>query len=131
MEQNISKFEEVFSYLYFLMLSADNIADPAELKFGTKILEIEKIDQKSTMKKIDFLGTLPRETVFENARKILKGLERNDQLKCLAYIKLIAKTDGDLDTSEIDLINNLTNNEIAISMKEISEMERKLKEQID
>lgn len=130
MEEAKSTFEDAFVYLFYLMLSADKIADPAELILGTKIMEIEKLDKSTVMKKIDFLSSLPQEKVFTEGRSYLIALNKNEQLKCLGYIKLMSKADGNLDVNEMDLLNNLRLSELNISLDDISAEENKMKELI-
>ena len=130
MEQNESTFQQAFIHLYFLMLSADKIADLHELELGTKIIELEKLDKAEVMNGIDNLSSLPREIVFENGLEFLKALPHKEQLKCLGYIKLISKIDGSVDLKEIELLNDLCVKEINISLSDISEMEIELENDI-
>jgi len=126
MKQEESTFEEAFAYLYFLMLSADKIADPSELKLGAKVMQLENLNKTVVMNKIDFLSTLPREQVFDDGRNCLKALNKEDQLKCLGYMKLMSKTDGSVDVKEIELLNNLSAKELNISLADISKKEKDL-----
>ena len=104
MKQEESTFEEAFTYLYFLMLSADKIADPSELTLGAKVMQLENWNKDAVMTKIEFLGTLPREKVFDDGQNCLKALNKEEQLKCLGYMKLMSKTDGSVDVKEIELL---------------------------
>ena len=126
MEEVRSTFEQVFIYLYYLMLSADRIADLNELKLGSKIIKLEKLDKTAIMNKIDVLTSISREKIFDDGQAFLKTLDKEEQLKCLAYIKLISKTDGSVHTKEIDLINSLSSNELKISLADISKKEKEL-----
>ena len=130
MEQEKSTFKQAFTYLYFLMLSADKIAHLKELKLGNKIINLENLDKAEVMKEIDFLSSIPREKVFDDGQAHLKLLKRSEQLKCLGYIKLIAKIDGSVHTTEIDLLNNLSVNQLNISLADISMVEKELENSI-
>lgn len=131
MEEEKSSFKHAFTYLYFLMLSADKVADLKELKLGNKIMQLEKLDKNEVMKDLDILSAMPRETVFEQGMNYMRSASREIQLRCLAYIKLMAKVDGSMDENERELLNEISTNELKISIGEISSMENKLKKAID
>ena len=130
MENNRSTFQRAFTHLYFLMLSADKIADLKELKIGNKIMSLENLDKAVVMKDMDLLSSLPREKVFDEGVNILKTLSKEEQLKTLGYLKLIAKVDGSYDEKESDLLNEISLNNLQISLQEIAEIEVVLKKAI-
>ena len=130
MENSESTFQHAFTHLYFLMLSADKIADLKELKLGSKIMSLENLDKEAVMKELDLLSSLPREKVFDEGVKILKDLSKEEQVKTLGYAKLIAKVDGSYDEKESDLLNEISLNNLQISLQEIAEAEVVLKKAI-
>ncbi len=108
------------------MLSADKVADLKELELGNKIFKAEHIDIGDAMREIDTLSGIPRDKVYEDGLVYLKSLNKEDQLKCLGYIKLISSIDGTIDTNESELLNNLCLNELNITLLEVGEIEKKL-----
>ncbi len=126
MDQKDSSFEQAIIYLFFLMLSADKVADLKELELGNKIFKAENIDVGEAMKEIDTLSGMPREKVYEDGLVYLKSLNKSNKLKCLGYIKLISSIDGTVDANESELLNNLCVNELNISLYEVGEIEKKL-----
>ena len=126
MEYQKSPFQQAFSYLYFLMLSADNVADIKELELGKKIIRIEKLNYEEVMTQMDQLTKVPRSEIFSEAVQLLKKISKEEQLKCLAYIRLIAKIDGAYDEREQELLHELGLTEMKVSMQEISETEKEL-----
>ena len=131
MSNEKSSFNQAFTYLYFLMLSADKIADLKELKLGNKIIQLEKLDKEEVMKNLDKLSAMPREKVFESAMLYVKSAPRNIQLKCLGYIKLMAQADGFVDEKERELLNEISLNELNISLSEVADMGKKLKQKVE
>jgi len=126
MKQHKSPFQQAFAYLYFLMLSADNVADIKELKLGKKIINIEKLDYHDVMNQMDQLTKVPRNQIFNEAVDLIKGISKKEQVKCLAYIHLIAKIDGSYDEREKELLDQISINELNISLQEISDVEKEL-----
>jgi len=131
MKNEKSVFKQAFTYLYFLMLSADKIADLSEIELGNKIIKLENLDKAEVMKEIDNLSSMPRNTVLEQGVDFMKSATRETQLKCLGYIRLMAEVDGALDQKEIDLIHEIGVNELHIPITEISAMKSTLKAALD
>jgi hypothetical protein len=131
MKNEKSVFNQAFTYLYFLMLSADKIADLSEIELGNKIIKLENLDKAAVMKEIDNLSSMPRKTVLEQGVDFMKSANRETQLKCLGYIRLMAEVDGALDQKEIDLIHEIGVNELHIPITEISAMKSTLKAALD
>ena len=130
MDQEKTPFQNAFSYLYFLMLSADNVADIKELELGKKIIRIENLNYREVMLQMDQLTKVPKSEIFTEAVDLLKKVSKAEQLKCLAYIRLIAKSDGAYDEREKELLHDLGMTELNISLQEISETEKELNQVI-
>ena len=130
MERHKLNFQKAFAHLYYLMLSADRIADLNELALGNKIIEFEGFDKSGVMQQIDQLSAVSRSQVIDESVVLLKSIPRDDQLKCLAYVKMIAMSDGIFDESESDLLHNIGSNELNILPQEVGEAEKKLKQQV-
>ena len=130
MEQQNSPFQQAFAYLYFLMLSADNVADIKELELGKKIIRIENLNYDEVMMQMDQLTKVPRNEIFHEAVQLLKKISKEDQLKCLAYSRLIAKIDGAYDDREKELLHELGLNEMKVTLQEIADAEKRLSEAV-
>jgi uncharacterized tellurite resistance protein B-like protein len=130
MEQQKSTFQKAFAHMYYLMLSADRIADPSELALGNKIIKYEGFAKTEVMEQIDQLSSVSRNQAIEDSISLLRSISKDDQLKCLAYVKLIAMSDGSFDESESNLLHNIGTNELNVLPQEIDELEKQLKQKI-
>jgi len=130
MEREKLSFQEAFANLFFLMLSADNVADIKELKLGKKIIIFEKLDYTAVMNRVDDLSRMPKDEIFVQAIDLLKSLSKEAQLKCLAYMRLIAVSDGSYDERERQLLETISKSEISISIQDIVEVEGQLRDDI-
>jgi hypothetical protein len=130
MEQQKSPFQQAFLYLYFLMLSADNVADIKELELGKKIIKIESMNYEEVMMQMDQLTKVPRNEIFHEAVQLLKRISKAEQLKCLAYSRLIAQSDGAYDDREKDLLHELGLNEMKVTLQEIADTEKRLSREV-
>ena len=129
MKQHITLFTQAFTHLYFLMLSADKIADIKELEIGNKIIKKEQLNKDEIMKGLDELSSVPRNEILAQSLSFLNQLPIDERLKCLAYISLVAKSDGEIDSNESELLTNLCKNELNISLNQVYAFEEQL--QID
>ena len=131
MDTDNNNLQITFTYLYFLMLSADSIADLKEMEFANKIIELEGFDKPEILKGLDTLSSLDRENILESAVNYLKVLDKPTQLRFLAYIKLMSKADGSMDPNEFELLRYLGQEKLDISMEEIAvselEVQKKLR----
>lgn len=119
-------FERAFSILFFLMLSADNIADLKELKTGNKIIDLEGFDKSNVMNELDHLSSMSHEDIYNDGISTLKLLDKPTQMKCLAFIKIIAKVDGSFDKSESKLLDKLYSEELEIDVNRLDNLEKEL-----
>ena len=131
MEQQKPTLQQAFSYWYFLMLSADKIADLEELNLGSKIIKYEKLDKSAVMKDMDYLSSISREDAYKQGVNYLKSLDNDSQLKVLVYMKLIAKADGSYSQKESELLHEISLNELNISLKEIAKKEASILKAIE
>lgn len=131
MEQQKPTFQKAFAHLYYLMLSADRIADPSELALGNKIIKYEGFEKTEVMEQIDRLSSVSRNQVIEDCISLLRSISRDDQLKCLAYVKMIAMSDGSFDESESNLLHNIGTNELNVMPPEINKLEKQLQQKIN
>lgn len=122
-----SLLQSAFAHMYFLMLSADKIADMNELDLGNKIIRLENFDKSEVMKELDRMSAVPRGEVYQDAINILKSVSPEEQLKALAYAKMIGKVDGSLDETESDLLYQIGANELNIKLPDIAKKEEILK----
>lgn len=130
MGQQKSTFQKAFAHMYYLMLSADRIADPSELALGNKIIKYEGFEKADVMEQIDQLSSVTRDQAVEDCIILLKSISNDDQLKCLAYVKMIAMSDGSFDESESNLLHDIGTNELNILPQEIDGLEKQLQQKI-
>lgn len=113
------------------MLLADNVADMKELALGKKIIKFEKLDYATVMNQVDDLSRVSKEEVFDQSVGLLKALNKKQRLKCLAYMRLIAISDGSYDEREKELLDKISAGAINISVNELNLVEKQLRSHIN
>ena len=126
-QKTVSKsFEEAFTHFYYLMFSADKVADMRELQLGSAIMELEGMDKPGIMQEIDFLSQLHRDDVYESGLDAFHQSSEEEQLRCLAYMRMIARVDGSIANRELDLIQRICQDEAKKDLYDVLKLEETL-----
>ncbi len=118
-DSSFDYFKETLIKAYYYISSADGAFDDKELEFGDKMIQKESIDKSEFQKKIDSYNCDTPECIIHSLKDDLKKLNRNEQIKIIAYMSNIANSDGFMDPSEWKMIYNLYKNELNLDLEEI------------
>ena len=129
-EQANEWFEKAYTYLFYLMFSADKVADLREFQLGSAIMKLENMNKPKVMENIDFLSNMPRQQVKNDALAALHKCNEREQLKCLAYMKMVARIDGSIADKELYLIEEICQNEVKQDLYEVLKVEQELRPKI-
>ena len=124
------EFEEALTSLYFLMICADRYIDTRELEMGRIMRSLEKIDGKQFFNRIDEYSNQDNRIIYDRCIDALERCERPDQIKCLAWMKMIAFSDGSMASREWDLYQNICLNELHLDLNEVLEAQKKIRTRI-
>ncbi len=104
---------------YYLLICADGDVKEKELLLGKKMIAIEGFNERKFENAIDAFKTQDKKQIYEACISGLKKLDRQKQIRCLAWLSLIANSDGFMDREEWALIYRIYNAELCLSLKEI------------
>ena len=104
---------------YYLLICADGDVKEKELLLGKKMIAIEGFNERKFENAIDAFKTQDKKQIYEACISGLKKLDRQKQIRCLAWLSLIANSDGFMDREEWALIYRIYNAELSLSLKEI------------
>jgi uncharacterized tellurite resistance protein B-like protein len=113
--------------LYYLLILADGNVNERELALGKKMIVAEKIDEalfdaqlKQLQEITDHTGTL-KQVITE-----LKKLDLKSQIRCIAWMCVIANSDGFMAKDEWILIYKIYHTELKLSLDEIMKTQKEL-----
>lgn len=112
--------------LYHLLINADGHIDEKELKMGEVLKEHEKIDDWKFNYHLDRVTKLDKEEVLKECIESLRNCEYEQKIKCIAWMSLIANSDGFMDPEEWKLIYYIYNTELKLELQDILEMQKQL-----
>ena len=112
--------------LYHLLINADGHVDDKELKMGELMKTHEKIDDYMFDFYLNKISTQENEVVFDACVNSLNKCEHDWKVKCIAWMSLIANSDGFMDPEEWKLIYSIYNKELNLNLNDILEMQKQL-----
>jgi uncharacterized tellurite resistance protein B-like protein len=118
------EYQSVIAQLYYLLIYADGNVNEKEVALGKQMAKIEGLDSFET--RIQALIENPPSNLLANSINTLKKLERKQQIRCIAWMCVIANSDGFMDKEEWALIYKIYNNELGLALNEIMETQKEL-----
>jgi uncharacterized tellurite resistance protein B-like protein len=124
-DSKISYIEGLIS-LYHLLINADGHIDDKELKMGELMKKHENIDDFIFNSSLTRISALTKTNIIQGCVNSLKKCEYEWKVKCIAWMSLIANSDGFMAPEEWSLIYSIYNKELNLNLNDILEMQRQL-----
>jgi uncharacterized tellurite resistance protein B-like protein len=118
--------KSLLSTLYFLLIYADGKVGEKEIVLGKKMLSAEGFDDKGFDALLESLKTKDKNVLLADCLVALKRLDSPTQIKCIAWLCVIANSDGFMDKEEWVLIYKIYHTELKLSLDEIMKTQREL-----
>jgi uncharacterized tellurite resistance protein B-like protein len=112
--------------LYHLLINADGRVDEKELSMGRLMKKHENIDDWQFNYHLKRIADLNKQQIVTECINSLKKCEYEMKVKCIAWMSLIANSDGFMAPEEWKLIYYIYNTELKLNLKDILEMQKQL-----
>jgi uncharacterized tellurite resistance protein B-like protein len=112
--------------LYHLLINADGHVDEKELLMGRLMKTHEKIDDWEFDYYLKSVSDRDKQQIITDCVSSLKKCDYQLKVKCIAWMSLIANSDGFMAPEEWKLIYYLYNTELKLNLKDILEMQKQL-----
>lgn len=119
-------FKEVLTKLYFILICSDGNVNEKEVSYGRKMVEAEGIDEKYFFSQIKLLEVNNQNSLLPEAIVNLKKLTREEQIRCIAWLCVIANSDGFMDKAEWQMIYRLYHKELNLPLDEVMKVQKNL-----
>jgi uncharacterized tellurite resistance protein B-like protein len=119
-------FKEVLTRLYFILICSDGTVNDKEVSYGRKMVEAEGIDEKYFFSQIKILEVNNQHELLPDAVVGIKKLSRPEQIRCIAWLCVIANADGFMDKAEWQLIYKIYHKELNLPLDEIMKVQKTL-----
>lgn len=112
--------------LYHLLINADGHVDDKELKMGEMMKKHENIDDWEFNYHMKKVADKKKEDLILECVHSLRKCDYELKVKCIAWMSLIANSDGFMAPEEWRLIYRIYNSELNLNLADILATQKKL-----
>lgn len=120
------KNKTTLSKLYFLLASVDGTVKPKEEAIGDAMCSVEGIEARTFAETLLVLKAENRAVILNEAIKALRTMSREEQIRCIAWMCVIANADGFMEKVEWQLIYKIYHKELSLPLEEVLSEQKKL-----
>lgn len=119
-------FKTTLSSLYYLLIFADGKVNDRELARGRQMMEAEGVDVSKFDEQLEVFKNKNVATLYAECLAGLKKLDKNLQIRSIAWLCVIANSDGFMDKEEWILIYKIYHTELKLSLDEVMKTQKEL-----
>ena len=120
------KNKGTLSKLFFLLASADGSIKPKEAAIGEAMCSVEGISKADFASMLQNLRTKNSALIFSESIAELKKLTREEQIRSIAWMCVIANADGFMERVEWQLIYKVYHKELNLPLEEVLAVQKSL-----
>jgi len=120
------KQKSILVKLFHLLSTADGTVNDRELTTGKQMIKAEGIDEASFFAELELLKKRNAAVVYGECLEDMRKLDRSTQVRCLAWMSLIANADGFMDKTEWQFIYRLYYTDLHLQLDEIMKCQKEL-----
>lgn len=119
-------YNSTITSLFFLLIYADGEANEKELLRGRQMMEAEGIDEKKFTSLSESLKTRNKDGIYNDCIAGLKKLDKERQIRAIAWLCVVANSDGFMDRKEWMLIYKIYHTELGLALDDIMKVQKHL-----
>lgn len=112
--------------LYYLLVHADNELNEREVAVGNQMIKTEGITESEFNIAFEQLKKRSEESVYSESILEIKKLDHKSQVRCIAWLCVVANADGFMDKKEWQFIYKVYHKELNLSLDEIMKVQKEL-----
>ena len=124
--QNVMNYKSVLTQLYYILIYADGHVNDHERAAGASLIKVEGLDDEEFHVQLKLLTSKNADAMLSDCIKYLKTLDRNRQIRIIAWLCVVANGDGFMDKAEWQLIYNIYHKELNLPLEEIFKVQKEL-----
>src|SRR5688572_17673271 len=122
-------YKTILTQLYFILIYADGHVNEHEQSSGKNLVKAEGLEEEEFKVQLELLKSKSKPVVLEDCIKALKKLDRNQQIRMIAWLCVVANGDGFMDRSEWQIIYKIYHKELHLPLDEIFKVQKELNRQ--
>ncbi|MBS1488954.1 MAG: TerB family tellurite resistance protein [Bacteroidetes bacterium] len=119
-------YQSILVKLIHLLVYADGSLNEKEIQSGLHAAKTEGISENEFVALIEALKKRTASVVYSEAIEALKKQSRETQIRCLAWLCLVANADGFMDKTEWQFIYKLYHAELKLPLDEVLQKQKEL-----
>lgn len=119
-------YHSTISGLYYLLIGADGQVNEKELLLGKKMVLAEGFEEARFLSTLDQFKALDKALLYNHCVAGLRKLDKDRQIRCVAWMCVIANADGFMDKEEWVLIYKIYHNELHLSLDDVMKTQKVL-----
>jgi len=119
-------FTATITGLYYLVICADGEISEKELVLGKKMIKAEGFDDSKFQSTLESFKIKDSTSLYNECLIGLKKLDKQKQIRCIAWMCVIANSDGFMDKEEWVLIYKIYSTELNLNLDDIMKTQREL-----
>jgi uncharacterized tellurite resistance protein B-like protein len=119
-------YRTIIINLYYLLIYADGKVNERELALGKKMVEAEGFDLLKFEEQLEALKQKNLTTLYTESLAALKKLDTKLQIRCIAWLCVIANSDGFMDKEEWILIYKIYHTELKLALDDVMKTQKEL-----
>jgi uncharacterized tellurite resistance protein B-like protein len=119
-------YNSTITSLFYLLIYADGSVNEKELQRGKQMMLAEGINEDRFNSQIEQLSSVPTDILYKNCITGLKKMDKVKQIKAIAWLCVVANSDGFMDKKEWMLIYKIYHTELGLQLDEIMKTQREL-----
>jgi uncharacterized tellurite resistance protein B-like protein len=119
-------YKSILTQLYYILIYADGHVNDHERTSGKWLAKTEGIDAEDFRVQLELLKSKNPSSLLIDCIKALKKLDRNQQIRIIAWLCVVANGDGFMDKAEWQLIYKIYHKELNLPLDEIFKVQKEI-----
>ncbi|HEY8935760.1 MAG TPA: TerB family tellurite resistance protein [Cyclobacteriaceae bacterium] len=119
-------YNSIITNLFYMLVKADGNINEKEIALGEQMISSEGIRKGEFNLQMDVAKKKNRSVLLTESIMGLRSLDRQRQIRVIAWLCVVANADGFMDRTEWHFIYNLYHRELALPLDEIMKAQREL-----
>ena len=109
-----------------MLIVADGKISEKEVSSGDQMINIESIDESEFKVQLELVKSKDQTVLLSDCLAGLKKLSRDQQIRIIAWLCVVANADGFMDRAEWQLIYKIYHKELNLPLEEIFKVQKEL-----
>ncbi len=119
-------YKATVSSLFFLLIHADGNVSKKEMMRGKQMMQAEGIDETKFNLLLEKLKLRKPGDIYNECLTAIKKFNVKNQIRCIAWLCVVANADGFMDKKEWMLIYKLYQTELNLQLDDIMKVQKDL-----